>query len=55
MEYTKILTQNETLEIIGGRISLPIGFGGVLLIADAIQAYYEGVEEGCQCALENKN
>lgn len=54
MENSNNLTRKEMRKIDGGRISLPIGFGGILLVADAIKAYYEGVEEGCKCALENK-
>lgn len=55
MNTLKLLTEKEGKNTNGGRISLPIGFGGILLIADAIKAYYEGVEEGCKCALESKN
>lgn len=54
MENLNNLSRKEMRKIDGGRISLPIGFGGILLVADAIKAYYEGVEEGCKCALENK-
>lgn len=49
------LQQSQLKEIEGGKFLAPIGgFAGVLMIVDAVKAYYEGVEEGCKCALEAK-
>jgi hypothetical protein len=55
MENLSELNSNEMKEIVGGNFGIPIGLGGIILFANAVKAYYEGVEEGCKCALVNKN
>lgn len=55
MKKLESLSYDKSKKIEGGNILAPIGgFAGVLMIVDAISAYYEGVEEGCKCALEAK-
>lgn len=55
MEHLKTLNPIELTSVNGGRISglsLP-SFWSAIAIASAFRSYYQGLAEGCKCALEN--